>query len=97
MRGGPSSLDKRRDKIRMMSEMRQQERDINILRQDEALVNKAEAEYLQEQEEKNKRQEAKGLGLLVVAVPNESEEESARKKRSQGLGAAISSGNSTLG
>ena len=97
MRGGPSSLDKLRDKARMMAELRQNEKDINVLRREEALTSKAEAEYEQEQDEKTKRQEAKGLGLLVIAIPGESEEEASRKKRSQGLGAAISSGNSTLG
>ena len=67
-----------------------------IVERENRLTEQAEADYIAEQKAKEVRQ-SKGLGYLITPAQNETEEEIAARKKKQGLGAAISSGGSTLG
>lgn len=75
---------------------KKQEKEREIVNRENRLTEQAEANYIAEQKAKEVRQ-AKGLGSLINPAQNGTEEEIAAKKKKQGLGAAISSGGSTLG
>ena len=80
--------------------MRQRERDKQTARQEAANQATADADYklaMSEKEERQKKNAASGLGLYIGSGEDYISEDEARRKKTQGLGAAISGGISTLG
>lgn len=80
--------------------IRQRSRDKRTVRQEAANQARADADYksaMAEKEERQKKNAASGLGLYIGSNEDYISEDEARRKKAQGLGAAISGGISTLG
>lgn len=90
------SVGRRMDNMKKLGEQTRAKKQQKIVEREDRLNEKAEADYIAEQKAKEVRQ-SKGLGYLITPAQNETEEEIAARKKKQGLGAAISSGGSTLG
>lgn len=90
-----SSFWRKRRLSEMAEKHNRANRDREMVAKENTLSENAVSDYLAELEAKEERQ-SKGLGSLIATAQDETDEVIARKK-AQGLGAAISSGNSTLG
>jgi hypothetical protein len=90
-----SSFFRRKRLSKMAENHNRAKKDREIVTKEDRLSENAVSDYLAELKAKEERQ-YKGLGSLIATAQDEMDEVIARKK-AQGLGAAISSGNSTLG